>query len=383
MDTRMIVDWLVGGIPGAKTPSDVLGRVCDELATGMPLHGAEVFVRTLHPHIVGRSFVWEPGIPVAVRDNSYAYLQSPTFLASPLADVFRTGEYVRCRAGERALPESLAGSGFTDYVAAPFTFLSGQVHAVTLMTRARGGFSDEDVAAIRSVVPPLTRIAEILALSRTAVNLLNTYVGRNAGERILAGKIQRGDIESIRAVIWFSDLRGFSSLSGSLSPGEVIAMLNELFECQVSAIETRGGEVLKFMGDGMLAIFPVEGDDAAIGALCSTALEAADEAFAALASLNARRALRVSAPLRFGLALHIGEVAYGNIGGAGRLDFTCIGAAVNLAARIEALTSKLDRLVLVSESFANASPRACNPLGAFELKGIAGAQNIFAPIVGP
>jgi adenylate cyclase len=228
-----------------------------------------------------------------------------------------------------------------------------------------------------SIIPPLSRVAEILALSRTAANLLDTYVGHNAGERILAGHIQRGEVEPIHAVLWFSDLRGFTSLAAKLDAGALIRALNELFECQVPAIEKRGGEVLKFMGDGLLAIFPIKSGGRSVAELCDAALDAADEAHGALAALNRRRAQAEELPLEFGLALHVGEIAYGNIGGAGRLDFTVIGPAVNLAARLEGLTSKLGKRIVLSEQFAAATKRPVERLGEFELKGVPGSPTAF------
>ncbi len=352
---------------------------------GVPLDRAEAFVRTLHPHIVGRSFVWKPDAPTEVFEQSYAYLRSPEFTASPVSEVFSTGAYARHRLGEAdlaALPDAqrpylqnLAQQGYTDFNAAPMRFRSGQVHAITFASRAPNGFTDDDLAAFRHLMAPLSRIAEILALSRTAVNLLNTYVGRNAGERILGGQIQRGDVEPISAVIWFSDLRGFTALSDAVSPGELIGALNELFGCQVPAIEQRGGEVLKFIGDGLLAIFPIVAGGDPLPVLVENALAAADDAFESLAALNVRRG---GDKLRFGLALHVGEVVYGNIGGAGRLDFTAIGPAVNVASRPEGLTSKLAVDIVASQEVAALTKRPLRDLGEFELKGVASAAHVYA-----
>jgi adenylate cyclase len=174
-----LFDWLVDGAPGAPSPPAVVGRLGPELVTaGVPLSRVEAFVRTLHPHIVGRSFVWEPGRPVEVLENSYADLQSSGFLSSPAAAVFRTGEAVRRRLLDPRAPrdfpalDRLAAEGVTDYLAAPLTFLSGQVHAITFATRAPAGFADEHVVAVLRLLRPLSRVAEIFALARTAANLL-------------------------------------------------------------------------------------------------------------------------------------------------------------------------------------------------------------------
>lgn len=382
VDVQPLFDWLVDGGPGAQNPVQLLDRVCPELREhGVPIDGMEAFVRTLHPHVVGRSFQWRAGGKVSVRENTYAYLNSDEFRKSAMAEVFRTGTAVRrqlsapaSEEGQAALLE-MAREGVTDYLALPLKFMNGEVHGIAFTTSEPGGFGPEHVAALSQIARPLSRVGEIFALSRTAVNLLNTYVGRNAGERILAGHIQRGDTDSIRCVIWFSDLRGFTSMADSVAPGVLIRTLNELFDCQVPAIERHGGEVLKYMGDGMLAIFPI-GDRAA--SACEEAVVAAEEAFAALVEQNADRSRRGDQPLAFGLALHLGDVAYGNIGGAGRLDFTCIGPAVNLASRIEGLASKLGQALLVSSEVTRHLSRPLVDLGEHALKGVAEPHRVYA-----
>ena len=199
----------------------------------------------------------------------------------------------------------------------------------------------------------------------------------------MAGRILRGDIETIRAVIWFSDLRGFTAIAGSMEPAAVMGILNDLFDCQVPAIERRGGEVLKFMGDGLLAIFPIEEQSRPVRELCDLALEAVADAFGALERLNTTRSERGDAAIRFGLALHLGDVAYGNIGGSGRLDFTCIGTAVNVASRLEGLTERLGRPVVLSDEFARLTSRHVEPLGTHELRGVAELQRVWAPFGPP
>ena len=387
-----LFDWMVTGAKGASNAVLVLQRFCDDArAAGVRIERVAAFVRTLHPHIMGRSFTWEAGKSVIVREASYEVLQSASYKASPVYAVTLTGSSIRERLAESVAPrrfpvlDDLANEGFTDYFVGALEFLSGQRHGITFASKAAGGFSDEEIAAIERLLHPLARIAEILALNRTAVNLLNTYVGRNAGERILNGDIVRGHSDAIRALIWFSDLRGFTELTSRAEPAVVIGVLNELFECQVPAIEKHGGEVLKFMGDGLLAIFPIDAPAPtrpSAEAIAERALGAAEDAFSALEALNVRRAARAEAPVKFGLALHLGEVAYGNIGGAGRLDFTCIGSAVNLAARLEGLTGKLDRPVILSDELARLTARKLERLGPFELKGVDGERHVFAPTEG-
>lgn len=389
IDVEAIYQWLIDGAPGADNPATVVGRMSEDLvAAGIPLERTGAFIRTLHPYIMGRRFMWEPGKPIRVAEASHAVLRTPDFLLSPVAWVMETGQTFRRHlvknppAPTDNVVGQLAAEGFTDYLALPLKFLSGEIHGITFATRAPGGFTDEHIAAMHHVAVPLSRLAEIMALRRTAANLLNTYVGHDAGERILAGKIQLGDTETIHAVIWFSDLRGFTALSGSVAPDVLIHTLNEVFDCQVTAIQRHGGEVLKFMGDGLLAIFPT-GNSTNRSEVCNRALDAATDAFKALDAANRKRIERGDRPVRFGLALHIGDIAYGNIGGAGRLDFTCIGTAVNLAARLESLTGQHQRDIVVSSAFAALTNRPMETIGTFPLKGVTNPEIVFTPETTP
>ena len=198
------------------------------------------------------------------------------------------------------------------------------------------------------LIAPLARVAEIRAWYRVAGNLLTTYVGKNAGERVLAGHIRRGDTEAIYAAIWLSDMRGFTALADTLPPQDLVDLLNRYFDCQVPAIVDHGGEVLKYMGDGLLAIFPI-GAERDFSTICAAALAAGKDARDKIAALDTTD--RDGSGLRFGLALHVGDVLFGNIGSGNRLDFTCIGPAVNLAARLEKLAGRLGRTILASEDF--------------------------------
>jgi len=382
IDVHGIVDWLIDGAPGVTGPGDVLERICTDLgAAGVPVSHSQVFVRTLHPNIAGRSFLWRKGEKTQVLERSWAWLHSPAFTGSPMATACETRQPVRLRPLPQ-LPgefEELTRARCTDFYAAPLKFLSGTTHVVVFVTDAPDGFSPEQLAALDRVVSPLARIAETFALLRTATNLLSTYVGRNAGSRILAGQIQLGDTDTMHAIIWFSDLRGFTALAQKVEPAGVIRALNELFGCQIPAIEEHGGEVLKFIGDGLLAIFPYEPMEGVPRVRCSSVLRAAQEARVALAARNDTRRAAGEPEIDFGVALHLGEISYGNIGGASRLDFTCIGEAVNLAARLEALASKVGRPIILSEDFAKLVSAPLDPLGEFELKGVLNKRAAFAP----
>ncbi|HYM04308.1 MAG TPA: adenylate/guanylate cyclase domain-containing protein [Stellaceae bacterium] len=385
-DTRSIADWLTDGARSAAEPQEVLAELCDRLVRcGIPLYRVAVFVRTLHPDIMGRRFLWREGSGVSISAAPFATLSSDDFRLSPVARIYRDGAILRRRLADPACPDDfpliaeLRGEGVTDYIAIPLFFTWGEIHAATWTTRAPGGFTDDQAAALQALAPPFTRVAEVRALRRTAVNFLNTYVGHNAGERILAGRIRRGHTERLDAAIWLSDMRGFTARADRLAPQTLIDLLNRYFDCQVPAILGHGGEVLKFMGDGLLAIFPVTAGSEA-SAVCRAALTAALEARTAVAALERSAETASEDGVRFGLALHRGEVLYGNIGGGNRLDFTCIGPAVNLAARLEKLTGKLGRTVLASAAFARHCPEAFAPVGDFALAGFAAPQTAFGLI---
>jgi adenylate cyclase len=376
-DIRAIADWLIDGARSAPLPQEVLAQLCDRLvACGIPLWRVAVFVNTLHPQIVGRRFVWHPGADVEISEGRFGLFDTPEFRDNPVARVYATKNAIRRRladpdcAMDFPILLELCAEGVTDYLALPLFFTDGAVQLVTCTTRQPGGFTDAQIAGIEAIITPLARVAEIRALRRTASTLLDTYVGHDAGERILAGRIRRGDIEEIHAAIWLSDMRGFTALSDRQPPRELIDLLNRYFDCQVPVILDHGAEVLKFMGDGLLAIFTIAGDETEV---CKRALAAARQAQEQVAALS-----RSAMPgLRFGLALHIGDVLYGNIGSGNRLDFTCIGPAVNFAARIEKLAGQLGREILASGEFASHCRGEFVALGEFTLPGFTTAQQVF------
>jgi adenylate cyclase len=225
-------------------------------------------------------------------------------------------------------------------------------------------------------VTPLARIIEIINLRRTASILLDTYVGNRAGERILGGQIRRGHTDTMHAAIWLSDLRGFTALSDRLPAETVVDILNQYFDCQVSAIRAHGGEVLKFMGDGLLAVFPIAEQEGDIHQVCTRVLEAARESRASVEAMHYPIGEMLER-FRFGLALHVGPVLYGNIGGGNRLDFTCIGPAVNLAARLEKIAGRLNRTIVASAGFAGICAGGWADLGEFPIAGFAKAERVY------
>jgi adenylate cyclase len=381
-DISGVVAWLDDGIRTAPTPQEMVEQLCGRLvAVGIPLDRAAIFVTILHPDIAGRMVIWRRGQPVEIGEAGYDLVESEQFLTNPVVCVRRTGMALRRRldddavGGEYPFLGELRGKCFTDYLASPLRFTNGEIHVANWVTRQLGGFDDDDLRALTAVARPLARIVEIWSLRRTEATLLETYIGRQAAARVLAGHIRRGDTESIHAAIWLSDLRGFTRLADRLPPRELTALLNRYFDCQVPAIEAHGGEVLKFMGDGLLAIFPTaEGGPTRV---CAAALAAAREARANILALERRTGMGRSAELPFSLALHIGEVLYGNVGGGGRLDFTVIGPAINLAARLERLARELGCSIVTSAVFAGICGERLTPLGSYALRDISAVQPAF------
>src|SRR4030081_97149 len=270
----------------------------------------------------------------------------------------------------------MRAEGVTDYIALPLLFIYGSIHASSWTTKQPGGFSDEQLNGLRLLVSPLARVIEIINLRRTASLLLDTYVGNRAGERIWGGQIRRGHADTMHAAIWLSDLRGFTALSDRLPAETVVEILNGYFDCQVSAIRTHGGEVLKFMGDGLLAVFPIDEYVGDVRQVCSRVLEAARESRASVEAMHFPIGEAVER-FRFGVALHVGKILYGNIGGGNRLDFTCIGPAVNLAARLEKIAGRLHRTIVASEGFAGICAGGWADLGEFPIAGFAKAERVF------
>jgi adenylate cyclase len=379
-DVDDLIAWLIGGARSAADNADVMTELCERLmACGVPLARGALFIRTLHPEVMGRRLLWLPGEGTVVSDAKFEYMQDPGYTQSPIVHVYETCKGLRRKLNDPRGPndfvilDELRRQGLTDYVVAPMVFSNGDIHVSTWCSAAPEGFSDRAIEILAAIEDPLARVAEVRGLRRVAINLLDTYVGGQAGARILAGKIRRGDIETIRAAIWLSDMRGFTARADRMPPHDLIALLNRYFDCQVPAIRAQGGEVLKFMGDGLLAIFPIEGAD--VATVCRNALAAARKVEAEVAAAD-WDGLEAPGAVKFGVALHVGEVLYGNVGSTNRLDFTCIGPAINLAARIEALSGEIGRTVLASEEFAQACGGMA-PLGAFALKGVAAEQTIY------
>jgi adenylate cyclase len=379
LNIQPVVDWLIEGARPSRQPREVLLDTCRRtVAAGLPIYRVGVFVRTLHPNLLGRAFIWQADKgAVEMTEAAHDLLESEAFLKSPIRVVFTEHVEVRRRLADASCPidfpilDDLRRDGATDFIAAPLRFVNGEVHAASFATRRAGGFREDELAALRRLLPPFTRMVEIYGNMQKARNILDAYLGPSAGEKVLAGRIKRGDGQDINAVIWFCDLRDSTPLADSMTRREFLALLNDYFECVLGPVLQHQGEVLRFIGDAALAIFPV-GERPAEA--CAKALAAARAALAGMEKLNKNRAR----PLRFGIGLHLGEVTYGNIGTATRIEFTVIGAAANEAARIESLCKVLGVNVLVSERVVQALPHpSWRSLGSHTLRGVGDKMELF------
>lgn len=359
------------------------------VAAGAPLERVSVHIGTLHPQLIGFAWNWNSvdGFCDEVKIDEAAH-HSDSYRLNPLFRIFDSGETVRRdprRADAQAefpIMAELAGLGLTDYLALPLSG-GGYRNAITMATARPDGFSEADIRLLMPVISLFALHLERHSALRISGNALNAYLGLGPATKVLAGSIKRGAGESIRAVIWVSDLRGFTDLSDRLSGSDMLALLNAYFEVMAGAVLSRGGEVLKFIGDGLLAVFPLT-DGNPVGAAARAALAAAQAAMAGLDALNRDPPGTLATtdgwqPLRAGIALHEGEVFFGNIGSPDRLDFTVIGSAVNEASRVEALQKTLKRNILLTEAVARHLDIPLDYLGAHALRGVATPISIYTP----
>jgi adenylate cyclase len=380
-----LIRWLMTDARRRTDACEFLEAFAHELrAAGVDVSRITTGVPILHPQIFSFSGLWQLDKGTTERlyragpDAMATMANSPVRIAYDGRGPFQCDVTAPAQAGEFAILGDLRRDGYTDYIVHSVPFADGSYKALSLATRRRGGFNGDELALFEAMIPAVAFNLEVQALRRTARTLLDTYVGQQSGGRVLEGQIQRGAGETIRAVIWLCDLRGFTNLSETLPRDALIDLLNCYFGPMCDAVAARGGEILKFIGDAMLAIFPIGADAAQT---CAAALLAADDAQTALAKENQRRQGLGLPQIDYGLALHVGDVLYGNIGSDTRLDFTVIGPAVNLTARVESMCRQLGRSVLLSSDFVGAGGISAQSLGTFPLKGVALEQEIFVPAV--
>lgn len=374
--------WLIAQITEKPSLETLFTGFCRKLMKqGLPIWRSQLGLETLHPDDLGFSFLWIDG---ELRERSRArpgILTSEDYLHSPAKHVDDTGTAFAWKAGEddrgMGLIRDLIAEGATDYVMLPLPFLdNARTASISFATKAPGGFGAEGHEALRYAATLFSPLAERIALRRVALDALSVYLGATAARNAYSGQIERGDVRTIRAAILIADLRGFTLLSDRLERRAMVSLLDRWFGVMGEAIEAEGGDILKFMGDGLLAVFPLD-DDA--GASCARALAAAQQAIAGTARLNEALAQEGSVPLRFGMALHAGDVEFGNIGAPRRIDFTVIGPAVNHASRLEGLTKVVQQPLVLSDSFAATLGKPLRSLGSHVLRGVREPVEVFVP----
>ncbi|MGH1477855.1 MAG: adenylate/guanylate cyclase domain-containing protein [Geminicoccales bacterium] len=386
-----ISEWLTEqGLLRASLET-LLEGYCDRLQKiGLPVMRGYISGRTLHPTISVLACAWRP--EDGIRTDVYVHRdgQSEAYLRSPIKRIIDLGiDDLRVPLGpdhpsEFPVCEELRQEGATDYLAQVTSFgrdgiANGKTGLMSSWATAEpGGFNDDDIDVLRHLMPNLAMAVQARLSQDISMTLLDTYVGCEAGTRILNGEIRRGALDVISSVIFLADLRGFTAMSERTPREELIAMLNHYFDCMVEPIVNRGGNVLKFLGDGLLGTFPLNGHPA--DHLCEQALDAAVDVLKRVATLRPERLAEGKPVMEVDIALHLGDVYWGNVGSVERLDFTMIGPAVNQTARIETLCGQYERNLLVSETFAQAAKQSSNRLvsiGRFALRGVQTSQSIY------
>ncbi len=378
-----IIEWLAGDECHALDSGGLAAAPGQRLrALGLPLDWLSLHLRPLHPELLGLMRAWAPGVPGAageVHAYEFGFDQSIALAGNPVLHVMTTGQWLRLRLDARedwVWPriEALERAGLAELIIAPLPMGHAQISAAAFGTRRSEGFAAAERAVLERLAPALRSAGEARLLRLAEATLLDTYVGAATGRRILAGHIRRGDVETIDAALMLCDLRGFTALSNRLPAKRVVELLNRYFDEVVPAISDSGGEVLKFIGDAVLAFFRDEGGPAQS---CAAAFGAARLALARLAAVR-----EPDAELHAGIALHHGAVDYGNIGSGHRLDFTVIGRDVNLTSRIETVCSATGHPLLMSERFARlAGVPGTVAVGRHVLKGFAEPVELFtAPV---
>lgn len=386
--------WLVAQGLAGRMEDEILTGFCERLrADGLPLARGIAIVDTLHPVFEGRAFVWRADNSQERSVVEYGSTASGEAAASWQA----TAYYHLISTGGRELRRCFHAGDPADFGGMARLVEEGQTDSLTMVERFEGedrigpmdalysqwtterpgGFDDEHLDRLRRLVPLLALAIKSASLARIAGTLAEVYLGRDAGRRVLKGQVQRGVADEIGAVLWFSDLRHYTLIADTSQPEEILPFLNDYAEAVITSVEEHGGEVLKLIGDGVLAIFRAQGRTEA----CRGALRAEAALRERLVGLSARRIAENRPVTSVYLGLHVGRVFYGNIGSNTRLDFTVVGPAVNEVSRIAALCSSVERDVVVSPAVVSALPPEERArfvsLGRFALRGVARPQELF------
>jgi adenylate cyclase len=379
-----VVHWLINDTRDERFIDNIFAELCVRLErAGIPIKRASLHLLIQHPQWLGARVLWVDGLRDAtITRVDYDVRQRPEYIGSPVDEIQGGATEIRenlerdpALGRKHGLYAELRSLGLTDYVAWPLYHTLGKRHMVAFSTDRPGGFEEAHIIGLLRLLPILALVSEIRMKNRLARTLLETYVGSHAGELILAGATRRGSGTTVRAAIMICDLREFTRISDSWPRDDVIDLLNDYFDAMSEPIARHGGEILKFMGDGLLAIFPLSQPSA-----CADLLHAVSEARRAMTVLNEKNRKTGAAPLNFGIGVHVGDVMYGNIGSRSRLDFTVIGPAVNMASRLEALTKQLGETVLLSRAFADLveSDFDLERVGEYPVRGFSDPIELFA-----
>jgi adenylate cyclase len=378
-----VLDWIIS--EGRLEPD--LGRFVDQVMrravdAGLPIWRFYIGLQLVHPQMIATGVLWRRDAGYEEVPRLHGILTSSAYLGSPMQEVRNTGQTVRYCLED--LPESahtvlheLKAGGSVDYIAFPMRLgRPGSTPVASFSTDRKGGFTEEDVADLKRLVDMMGAEAEIYIYRNIAQTVTDTYLGHVVGEQILSGLIKRGDGKEINAVLWFSDLRDFTGLNERMSAPDLLELLNNYLSLVGDALKANGGEILKFIGDGVMAYFPAE-DALFLPYVTNSAIAAARRLVDDIEAANEARAAGGHDPVRCGVGLHVGPVTFGNIGTEDRLDFTVIGPAVNRAARLESLTKELGVPILASAEFNAVSTIPLKSLGKHTLRGVPQPVEVF------
>ncbi|MBX9702026.1 MAG: adenylate/guanylate cyclase domain-containing protein, partial [Acetobacteraceae bacterium] len=387
--------WITGFALAHDDPAALLAGFCERVVeAGVPLLRMGIAANVVHPLLQGRGYNWRRGEAVERADLTRAvarrrdavWRRSPFYALQPKGptELRRTlgGSY---KPGEFTMLDEFVGRGCTDYVAMLVPYGRDAASAtpsgmlLSVQTDRAGGFANAELDLLRRLAQPLAHACKTMTAVEAGRTLMATYLGRDPARQVLEGRIEQGRAEPVQAVLWSSDLVGFTRIADTLPRDRLLELLNAYADAVVASITAQGGEVLKFIGDGIIAIFPLAAEGGPEGA-CARALDAAQAALVAVEALGATRASAGLSRTGLHLALHLGEVLYGNIGSRERLDFTVVGPAVNEVARIEAMCRSLDQRLVVSSAVAAAAGPArarLVSLGRYALRGVGRPQELF------
>lgn len=379
-----LTDWMIKDGRRSGDPVKVVSHFCASLIeAGVPLWRANIGQRFANPLLIAWGVVWKPE-ETEVYDVTHEITLTESYVGSSFEYILENKKPLH-KSLRQLDPEKdhisyleFAELGGTDYYATLLFYGDESLHGCTFLTRDPDGFLPHHLEMIEAALPALSCALEPVTMRKSSKSLLRTYLGDGPSEAVWNGTIKRGERTKIEAVIMFCDLRGFTAMSDHATGEEVFEALNGYFDLVVQSVEENGGDVLKFIGDGILSIFPIL-DHADHAKQCENATRAAQHAMAGLIALNVDRNAAGQPSLDFGVGINVGHVSYGNIGSPGRLDFTVLGRAVNVASRVEGLTKSLGHKILATSAVAEAAPDLFCSCGYHAIRGLDDPIEVFTP----